>query len=179
MEGIARIFTEVMQDYGVAAEEIDAHEKAIRGGGYAALLQQPGAPGADDGPPVICRITEESLKSSRSAARGKMPADGTGSRAIDTEQTIVFTPAVRDDVCSHLDRIRPVMPGARGCEECLKTGDQWVHLRLCLTCGHVGCCDSSPNKHATAHFKETDHPLIKSIEPGEDWGWCYRDEIYI
>jgi CPA2 family monovalent cation:H+ antiporter-2 len=176
MEGIARIFTEVMQHYGIAADEIDAHEKAIRNGGYAALLHQPEA---GEEPPVICRITEETLKSPRTTAREKMPANGPAARAIDTEQTIIFTPTVPDKVCSHLDQIRPVMPSARGCEECLKSGDKWVHLRLCLTCGHVGCCDSSPNKHATAHFKERNHPLIKSIEPGEDWGWCYRDEIYI
>ena len=108
-----------------------------------------------------------------------MPANSPGSREIDTEQTIVYAPTVEDNACSHLNQIRPVMPSARGCEECLKSGDKWVHLRLCLTCGHVGCCDSSPNKHATAHFRETNHPLIKSIEPGDDWGWCYRDEIYI
>jgi uncharacterized UBP type Zn finger protein len=63
-----------------------------------------------------------------------------------------------------------------GCEECLATGDRWVHLRLCLECGHVGCCDNSPNRHATAHFHGTGHPLIRSFEPGEDWWWCYVDE---
>ena len=176
MEGIARIFTEVMQHYGITADEIDAHEKAIRSGGYAALLHQPEA-GRE--PPVICRITEESLKSPRTATRERMPASRPASREIDTEQMSVYTPTVPDNACSHLDQIRPVVPSARGCEECLKSGDKWVHLRLCLTCGHVGCCDSSPNKHATAHFKGMNHPLIKSIEPGEDWGWCFRDEIYI
>jgi uncharacterized UBP type Zn finger protein len=65
-----------------------------------------------------------------------------------------------------------------GCEECLKTGDKWVHLRLCLECGHVGCCDNSKNKHATKHFHATKHPVIKSFEPGEDWKWCYVDEVY-
>jgi uncharacterized UBP type Zn finger protein len=64
-----------------------------------------------------------------------------------------------------------------GCEECLKTGDPWVHLRMCLTCGKVGCCDSSPNRHATAHFHESGHPLIRSAEPGEEWAWCYVDEV--
>ena len=66
-----------------------------------------------------------------------------------------------------------------GCEECLQTGSDWVHLRLCLTCGHVGCCDSSPNKHATKHFKTTEHPIIKSFEPGENWVWCYVDKTYV
>ena len=81
--------------------------------------------------------------------------------------------------CSHLDQIRPFTPRVHGCEECLKTGGTWVHLRMCVICGHVGCCDSSPGKHATAHFHGTHHPVMKSIEPGEDWGWCYVDEVMI
>src|SRR2546422_9816523 len=79
--------------------------------------------------------------------------------------------------CSHLDQIHDVQPHTRGCEECLKMGDKWVHLRLCLTCGHVGCCDSSKNKHATKHFHRTKHPIMRSLEPGEDWGWCFVDEV--
>jgi uncharacterized UBP type Zn finger protein len=80
--------------------------------------------------------------------------------------------------CAHLNLVRPVHPNTPdGCEECLKTGSWWVHLRLCLTCGHVGCCDQSPNKHATKHFHATEHPIIKSFEPGEDWGWCYADQL--
>ena len=79
--------------------------------------------------------------------------------------------------CAHLDQIRDVKPCTKGCEDCLKTGDTWVHLRLCMTCGHVGCCDESKNKHATRHFHATSHPIIKSLEPGEDWLWCYVDEI--
>ena len=80
--------------------------------------------------------------------------------------------------CAHLGEIRPVQPHTpAGCEECLKTGSWWIHLRLCLTCGHVGCCDSSPNKHATKHFRGTSHPIVKSFEPGEDWGWCYVDQL--
>ncbi len=81
--------------------------------------------------------------------------------------------------CTHLDSIKEVTPSAEGCEECLQTGDWWVHLRLCLTCGHVGCCDSSPNKHASKHAKETGHPIVESFEPGEDWRWCYIDEVYV
>ena len=79
--------------------------------------------------------------------------------------------------CTHLNQVRPVKPHTKGCEECLKMGDTWVHLRLCLECGHVGCCDSSKNKHATKHFHSTKHPIMKSIEPGETWGWCYIDEV--
>ena len=73
-------------------------------------------------------------------------------------------------------RDEPVTPTALGCEECLAQGDPWVHLRLCMTCGHVGCCDDSPNRHATAHFRGTKHPVVKSFEPGEDWAWCYADD---
>src|SRR5690242_16601298 len=79
--------------------------------------------------------------------------------------------------CTHLDQIKVRHTSKKGCEECLKMGDTWVHLRLCLSCGHVGCCDSSKNKHATKHFHGTKHPLIRSIEPGEAWVWCYVDEI--
>lgn len=68
-------------------------------------------------------------------------------------------------------------PRSRGCEECLKLGDTWVHLRLCRTCGHVGCCDDSKNRHATKHFHATQHPIMTSIEPGEHWSWCYIDEL--
>ena len=75
--------------------------------------------------------------------------------------------------CSHTDTIRDVTPSARGCEECLKIGSIWVHLRLCRTCGHVGCCDDSPNKHATKHFHATGHPIIEGYDPPEGWGWCY------
>lgn len=79
--------------------------------------------------------------------------------------------------CEHVTNapIRDVVRPAAGCEDCLRIGGQWVHLRECLTCGHVGCCDSSPNKHATAHFHGTSHPIITSVEPGETWAWCYVD----
>ncbi len=80
--------------------------------------------------------------------------------------------------CTHLKEIHDVMPGAQGCEDCLKTGDAWVHLRLCEICGHVGCCDQSKNKHATKHFRQTDHPIIESFEPGEEWGYCYKDNLF-
>ena len=80
--------------------------------------------------------------------------------------------------CEHFEQARPVTPSAEGCEECLATGDTWVHLRLCLICGHVGCCDSSRNKHATRHFRATGHPIVRSFERGEEWGWCYVDELY-
>ena len=79
--------------------------------------------------------------------------------------------------CSHLDQIHDVKPHTAGCEECMKTGQRWVHLRMCLSCGHVGCCDTSPGKHATKHFKDTQHAIMRSMEPGEDWAWCFVDEV--
>jgi uncharacterized UBP type Zn finger protein len=81
--------------------------------------------------------------------------------------------------CSHLDTITVFdLPGeVAGCEDCLRIGGVWLHLRICLECGHVGCCDDSPNKHATAHFHGDGHPLIRSLEPGETWSWCYVDQI--
>lgn len=82
--------------------------------------------------------------------------------------------------CGHLDQVRKVKPRTpKGCEECLKSNMQWLHLRLCLSCGHVGCCDNSPGKHATKHFHETRHPVLKSLEPGEDWGWCFVDNLML
>jgi hypothetical protein len=81
--------------------------------------------------------------------------------------------------CTHLDTIRfAELPGSiAGCEDCLATGGRWVHLRMCQGCGKIGCCDNSPNRHATRHFHASGHPIIRSAEPGEDWSWCYVDEL--
>ena len=82
--------------------------------------------------------------------------------------------------CSHLDQIRAVEPRTpEGCEECMKTGDRWVHLRACLSCGKVGCCDSSPNRHASRHAAEEGQPICQSIEPGEGWRWCFVDQVVV
>ena len=81
--------------------------------------------------------------------------------------------------CSHLDMIQDVTPSAEGCEDCLAAGDTWVHLRLCMTCGHVGCCDDSKNTHARKHATATEHPIIKSFETGEFWMWCYQDDVLL
>ena len=82
-------------------------------------------------------------------------------------------------ICTHLDEIKILQlpDSVAGCEDCLREGGVWLHLRICLICGHVGCCDSSKNKHATKHFHATEHPIIQSFEPGEDWRWCYVDEV--
>jgi len=83
----------------------------------------------------------------------------------------------RSSKCTHLDQIREVKPNTDGCEECLQLGDTWVHLRLCMVCGHVGCCDDSKNKHATRHYHATQHPIMRSLEPGEDWYFCFVDNL--
>jgi hypothetical protein len=85
-----------------------------------------------------------------------------------------------DRSCTHLGTIAEVeahTPGA--CEDCIREGSEWVHLRLCLECGHVGCCDNSPRRHATAHWHSSSHPIVRSVEPGEEWGWCYPDELVL
>ena len=78
---------------------------------------------------------------------------------------------------NQVSAVEPRTP--EGCEECLASGGRWVHLRKCMTCGHIGCCDSSPNRHATRHFQATSHPIVQSFQPGEDWGWCYADKIEV
>ncbi len=83
-----------------------------------------------------------------------------------------------NDPCAHVSLAGEVTPSANGCEDCLATGGSWVHLRICMVCGHVGCCDSSPGRHATGHYHDhPDHPLVRSFEPGENWWWCYPDAL--
>lgn len=95
-------------------------------------------------------------------------------------EKIELSPAQRENpACSHTAQARAVTPGSSGCQECLETGDTWVHLRVCLSCGHVGCCDSSKNRHATRHFQATRHPLVRSFEPGETWAYCYPDRALL
>lgn len=97
----------------------------------------------------------------------------------DVIRRFIWSGKIQDQGCSHLDQIQDVSPSAEGCEDCLKIGDSWVHLRMCMLCGHVGCCDNSKNKHATAHYRETGHPLIVSLEANEEWMWCYVDRVLI
>ena len=99
--------------------------------------------------------------------------------AVQRPAPIAYHAPMTEPACGHLDQIRSVALTADGCEDCLRIGAEWVHLRLCLSCGHVGCCDNSPNRHATAHHHETSHPLIRSAEPGEEWGYCYPDDLYM
>jgi monovalent cation:H+ antiporter-2, CPA2 family len=81
--------------------------------------------------------------------------------------------------CAHLDAVKRVKPSSSGCEQCLALGDTWVHLRWCRVCGQVGCCDDSKNRHARKHFTKTSHPIITSLQPGEDWSWCFIDDIEV
>lgn len=117
----------------------------------------------------VVQLAEHALGEPPGAARDlSLPGDRTAMVTLSEQQ--LHSPA-----CDHADAVHPVEPSAPGCEECLRTGDGWVHLRVCMSCGHVGCCDSSPNKHATKHYHATAHPIVKSYEPGEDWAWCYAD----
>jgi uncharacterized UBP type Zn finger protein len=87
--------------------------------------------------------------------------------------------SARHQECTHLESVEIVAPTSEGCERCLRMGDTWVHLRTCLSCGNVGCCDQSKNRHATAHYHQSGHPLMQSLEPGESWIWCYVDEVVV
>lgn len=93
------------------------------------------------------------------------------------EAGVIPDPA--DKICTHRDQIRDVQPDSRGCGDCLALGERWVQLRMCLSCGHIGCCDSSRNQHATEHFHASSHPIARSIEPGESWRWCYVDKTMV
>lgn len=251
LESVVQLFATVLRSYQIRAEDIEAHQAALRRDGYSALLVPPPA-----GEPVVeCDFDDDCLDVRIVTVRRGCPAVGrrlgelelteryqlalravvhqgtlirdpqvalrttvaagdelilAGSaqaftragevfrsqplkpqeqaimreaeqrsrHRIDTQRTVELQP--REDAgCSHLERIRPVLPSAAGCEECLAEGGVWVHLRICMTCGHVGCCDSSPGRHATAHFHATGHPVVRSLEPGEDWGWCYADEVML
>ena len=95
-----------------------------------------------------------------------------------SEPSVASSPVTSD--CDHLDSLATVDPSSPGCEDCVAAGQSnWVHLRMCRACGHVGCCNNSPGKHATGHFEETGHPVIQSYEPGQDWLWCYVDKRYL
>ncbi len=124
---------------------------------------------------------EEPVEAVTATAVGFRSANQTAIKrtTIDVEREYKYQPEVDDSVCGHLDMIQTVYPSAAGCEDCIRLGEDWVHLRMCLVCGHIGCCDTSKNKHTTAHFHSTEHPLIMSMEPGENWAWCYSDEEYI
>ncbi|HTL31280.1 MAG TPA: cation:proton antiporter [Tepidisphaeraceae bacterium] len=133
--------------------------------------------------PIFVRIPDASASPTMKEAGAQTVVAGDASRAAalldDIRKSYQKPGAAMPSGCTHVSEIRDVSPNTNGCEECLKMGDTWVHLRVCKICGHVGCCDSSKNKHATKHFHATKHPIVQSIEPGEDWMWCYVDQVFI
>jgi CPA2 family monovalent cation:H+ antiporter-2 len=150
---------------GATAAVVDEIETAA--GVLRAVLEHAGK----DEERVAARVTTERELWIASAAESRW-------RYLDPTQPVAFRPAA-PAACRHVETIRPVTPSADGCESCLRIGDTWVHLRVCLTCGHVGCCDSSRHRHATAHYRDTGHPIVRSGEPGEDWAWCFVDEVTV
>ena len=160
--------------------EIERAGETTREPGGAATLE-PGDVALIAGTPQAFVDAADLFRTSDAAAPPAPPPPAMPTQSapwIDTAATVHLHPDPRAG-CTHLDHVRPVTPSAQGCEECLKTGDRWVHLRVCMECGHVGCCDSSPNRHATAHYHATGHPVARSIEPHERWGWCYVDETML
>jgi CPA2 family monovalent cation:H+ antiporter-2 len=151
----------------------------------AAALEAPGASEAravvvgDDEPEQAARIAavlttaapraQVVVLAPHAEAVEELPA----TTVVDTARVVAFR-ASPETACVHASLARPVLPSAEGCTE-LREGSRWVHLRLCATCGHVGCCDCSPGRHAAARAGSEDHPDMCSVEPGEDWGWCYLD----
>jgi CPA2 family monovalent cation:H+ antiporter-2 len=109
-----------------------------------------------------------------------LPDGGTGRRStVDMSRVVVVDPSPAEPACVHLAPVPPVLPTSVGCEECLRQGTSWVHLRVCTACGAVGCCDSSPSQHARGHAAGTDHPVIASLEPGESWAYCFPDRMTV
>ena len=127
---------------------------------------------------VMMRCAVPGSSSAITSTRARSAPAPAAADELDPQRVITFAPEGRR-TCAHVADVREVHPSARGCEECLRTGARWVHLRICMTCGHVGCCDSSPGRHAHAHFHESRHPIIRSAEPGERWGWCYEDRVQL
>ena len=131
---------------------------------------------------ITRKITRSWLRSSRAkTGRGVMQMNASFRFTItlnNLPRVVRISSQTNMESCEHLDEIRDVTPSANGCEDCLKIGASWVHLRLCEICGHVGCCDNSPNRHATKHYHATSHPIIKSFEPDEEWGYCYPDDLF-
>jgi CPA2 family monovalent cation:H+ antiporter-2 len=124
-------------------------------------------------------IDPASIRDDQEALRSSIPPAGGTMRSTTTATIRLSEPQRRTPRCAHTDQARDVTPSAPGCEDCLRTGDAWVHLRVCMTCGHVGCCDSSKNRHASGHHRASGHPIVRSLEPGEDWAWCYEDQAVL
>ncbi len=156
-ESVVQLFAQVLRDYKIGEDRISEQVEMIRSHDYADLLE------AKRRPQPKARALHKEV-------------DVVG---IDTERALSVDGKPSKGNCSHVNDLQSVVPRTNGCEECLRKGDKWVHLRLCMKCGHVGCCDSSPNKHASKHHHATGHPIVRSLEPGESWGWCYVDKEMI
>lgn len=166
-ESFIKLFGEVLSDYDFTPEVIAGHETDFRRDAQPATISNIES---QHQVPSNFQMNRDTLSNSD---------DNNHKNQVDTERVIELHLTEQAAACSHVAQTRPVVPGARGCEECLRVGDTWVHLRVCMTCGHVGCCESSKNKHALQHFTEINHPIIASLEPDEDWAWCYADKTYL
>ncbi len=156
LESTLQVCADVLALYGTGSDEIAAHSAAVRELARRGELDGPAPAANSEGVAGVPRLSRSGRIDTESYVELAIPAAG---------------------ACAHVDQIRKVLPSATGCEECLRAGESWVHLRICMTCGHVGCCDTSNNKHATAHHHASGHPIVRSLEPGEEWGWCYVDEV--
>lgn len=196
-----QLFTLVLTEYQVSPEEVDDHVDTVRAGGYAALRK-----GVPDAPIVVCNELDEECFDTRaftvrramtirelgihvmSVERGSETftsppddfalavGDRVTARRLQQARTVALTDAQRNG-CAHAASVQQeFVTTAAGCEDCLKTGDTWVHLRACMTCSGIRCCDTSKNQHATKHYHASGHPVIRSYQPGETWAWCYPDE---
>ncbi|MCP9494496.1 MAG: cation:proton antiporter [Pyrinomonadaceae bacterium MAG19_C2-C3] len=164
-ESIIKLFSEVLSDYDFTIQEIARHETSFR----------------RDAHPPTTNIESHQAQSNLSMNHDTLSNsdDSHLKNPVDTERVIELRLTNDTAACSHVAQTRPVVPGAKGCEECLRIGDTWVHLRVCMTCGHVGCCESSKNKHALQHYTSINHPIVASLEANEDWAWCYTDKTYL
>ncbi|MEM1205277.1 MAG: cation:proton antiporter [Acidobacteriota bacterium] len=151
LESTLELCSDLLRSYGADGTAIDD---------YAGDARRSAALSSGDPRPTAPRPTASSIRAQRYVD-------------LDRSHTLDVDPAV----CGHGDKVREVSPRTAGCEECLANGEEWVHLRMCMTCGHVGCCDDSPHQHARAHWESHGHPIMKSLEPGESWGWCFEDEV--
>jgi CPA2 family monovalent cation:H+ antiporter-2 len=157
-----------LEEAGATHVVSDEQEGFIR---FSAHVLELGGASADDVAREIQRLRSWS---------GAMQAGDAERAAVDTRRVISLTDAERaSQACSHAREITGVQPRATGCEECLRLGWSWVHLRICMSCGHVGCCDSSRGRHATQHFRSDGHPIVKSLEALDDWTWCYADKTFL
>lgn len=191
LEGLAGIGVALARSLGLADTELDELVTALRRpaeGSPAPVEAAPGggsaAASASSSPPLdaaaLGPATGEAAPGASAPPREAAAWSPPPPTSVDTHATVELVPDPRTSgACSHLDSIRIVSPSAPGCEECLALGDRWVHLRICMTCGHVGCCDSSKNRHATRHHEGTGHPIARSLEPGESWGWCFVDRTLL